>query len=504
VTLNRDGLPVKPAGWTRRPDAPGPDPARSADGVARRVELPRREDGLNVLGSCDVAIVRHGEGFVMKSSTRHGGAPTRIAALGLLAAGLLRPAGVVADGFTDAGEGGTVFPVQNDDVRMVSERVEFQFGDGPPRVQAHYDFENLTNKTLHFVMAFPVRGGLAEDLNDPRVDPLGGHFSAFVDGVEVAGRRVKNACDVRSRTPCFDFVYRFDIDFAPHGRRVVDYDYPAGGAGNNTWSVATTTFIFSTGRLWAGTIGDIEVIYRFPPDQSSPPGFVGFDLPYVEVEGYSGPDSFCFWDGVQEQWPDFNVGSEEHRDACELTLHSEHDTIFVLGTRFETTVTCDSETMVVTLQGHDVEPRSDLTLYRSMDGTSGPLAGWCRPGASHGGDAGDAAPDATGAAPAGSDVAVPSPDASPDAARDAASTKAPPGPVDVGPDRATARGDVAESTAAGDASHTPAAPSRGCSCSWPGLGGRGDESWTLLPVLVCALVLRRRRARTGRGRVKQA
>jgi hypothetical protein len=64
---------------------------------------------------------------------------------------------VWADGVeVDLIEGGTVIPVQNDNIRMVSEEVRM-FGD--IKVIANFVFENLSNKPATIKMGFPIPSG---------------------------------------------------------------------------------------------------------------------------------------------------------------------------------------------------------------------------------------------------------------------------------------------------------------------------------------------------------
>jgi hypothetical protein len=427
-------------------------------------------------------------------------------AAGLLAVTYLLPAGVAADSFTDQGEGGTLLPMQNDDVRMVSERVEFLLDGSESRVHAHYVFENLTNRALRFVMAFPVMAGDEEEEevfeDEKPFDPLRGTFSAIVDGAPVAGRRVEHACVLGGKV-CYDFVYRFAIRFAPKGRRVVDYEYPPGGWSDNTWDVEATGFILATGRLWAGTIGEIELIYRFLPAGGPPPGFVAFNLPDAERENYNGPDTGCSTLEADPSEPQRDSG--ERRVACAQTLRGERGTIMLWesGPAFEYTVACDSKTLVVTLQGRDVEPAGDVIAYTATSGDFGPYDGWCESGGTTAADASsttsDAARDATvvdgpatteGGALA--DAAVreqgPSPGSTegqsvlltlPDVQREAVAPIVHSSAPEAGRDGGTGPARTQES------------PRRGCTCSASGVGSPGDGSWTLLLVAILVRVLRR-------------
>jgi hypothetical protein len=154
---------------------------------------------------------------------------------------------VWADGVeVDLIEGGTVIPVQNDNIRMVSEEVRM-FGD--IKVIANFVFENLSNKPTTIKMGFPI--------------PSAKDFKAWVQGqpVKIDKRLLggKNEIVTKDSGDFAPEMYVWDISFSAQEKKNVKVEY------NGEWAVPIdghpyTYFIYitKTGALWSGTIGKAD------------------------------------------------------------------------------------------------------------------------------------------------------------------------------------------------------------------------------------------------------
>jgi hypothetical protein len=184
------------------------------------------------------------------------------------------------------GAGGTLMPQQNDDVRMVSERVvleepapratssgAWEYAPGDWMVRAHYVLENLADRELELTVAFPMHPGehryAAESYEDPCLEhdaapPVNtAGFLVRIDGVEVPHRLEEGeACSEYGS--CIGSAYVFTVRFAANARVTLDCEYPQPPSyyvGPEQYP-AEVPFILRTGSLWNGPIGAVEIVYR--------------------------------------------------------------------------------------------------------------------------------------------------------------------------------------------------------------------------------------------------
>lgn len=202
---------------------------------------------------------------------------------------------VWADGVeVDLIEGGTVIPVQNDNIRMVSEEVRM-FGD--VKVIANFVFENLSNKPAAIKMGFPV--------------PSAKNFKAWIQGqsVKVDKRLMggKNEIVLKDSGGFTPEMYVWDISFSAREKKNVKVEY------NGEWAVPIDghpytyyIYITKTGALWSGTIGKAdfymeltERLMRLLTDKKfnfklsiKPEGYVIKDS---ETEGYVVKNGLIEW-----------------------------------------------------------------------------------------------------------------------------------------------------------------------------------------------------------------
>jgi hypothetical protein len=295
--------------------------------------------------------------------------------------------------WVDAGAGGALLPRSTEDVRIVSERLEFTEGTPaikpkdrdrywwlPWHVSADYVLDNLTEQRVELDVGFPIAGERGE--YSPVVDPLGeepeqdfrgdvrgtrpfaASFHVRLDGTELQHRRVENTCpaapeDERTDTAtfCYPYLFVFHVAIAARAQAslTVEYDQNASLCCNNeSWNEleAWADYILETGALWAGTIGTLNIIYRFavPPTNGVAiyDGLVGPEmpaaLPYPPHDGMQ-------YDGPQGPHHIYNPRAPEGVfDMWEPAV------------RFHYTIACRDDRIVLRLKATDVEPGGNISV----------------------------------------------------------------------------------------------------------------------------------------------
>ncbi|MBW2532729.1 MAG: hypothetical protein JRI55_14655 [Deltaproteobacteria bacterium] len=196
------------------------------------------------------------------------------------------------------GNGAVVFPLKERRVRMVNEKVTIRF-DQKAEEKRRYDrvwaaecvflFENKTAEQIVVQMGFPNWcGDLNPDLPRCPVSAIK-DFRTWVNGEETKATLKKaalgmtgKAVDKRLLVEGGAFVW--EVTFPPRGRVVVRNSYrfgttttpgAEGGPRHIHWRnhpvdkglpYNQVNYIVTTGRTWAGTIGEADIKIEIPPD----------------------------------------------------------------------------------------------------------------------------------------------------------------------------------------------------------------------------------------------
>lgn len=258
--------------------------------------------------------------------------------VGLLVVSLASPA--VANDSSFGGAGGSVVPLKEDRVRMVSEKITLELkpteGDDEAvshrwHVDAQYLFENTSQEKVELTVGFPEA---ACGPSDGVVCPEDSSYTmrdltTKVDGEEVE-LRVEKAEEVEDSEDWagnLGRVHMFDVTFEPGERVVVEHEYRH----NPSRSVGgfQLTYLTKTGRSWKGTIGSARFEVRvpkrhyylsFPPEYSlverEHSGEIDGDWTYVfEAEDWTPERDFFVHFGNHADMPwDPNCGPIERFD----------------------------------------------------------------------------------------------------------------------------------------------------------------------------------------------
>lgn len=222
----------------------------------------------------------------------------RLVALALAA---LAPAPVLANDASFLGDGARVFPAHEARVRMAREKVAITWTGAPPytwQADCTFEFENLADRPVQVQMGFPDSAAHSEAVRGPWAIRA---FTATVDGRPVATEH-KELTPAHARKAGYQAAYLWPVTLAPRARVTVRNTYAFGGTDTNGpfatvagrgsplrrehvfWRVArspsrqarsqadfedgapsTISYVVTTGRTWAGPIGESEISIQLPP-----------------------------------------------------------------------------------------------------------------------------------------------------------------------------------------------------------------------------------------------
>ncbi len=162
-----------------------------------------------------------------------------------------------------SGDGVNIYPIEETNVRLVSEEIKITQGEGLGwGVDVSINFKNEGPSTT-VQMGFPFDAyspddGSIEDSDSTSNNTLDPHFRTFVDGQELKVTRRKASRNPRLTGINFPIVYTFDVFFQPGEMKTIRHTYSVGGysdsAGNTKFK-----YILRTGALWKGTIDTINM-----------------------------------------------------------------------------------------------------------------------------------------------------------------------------------------------------------------------------------------------------
>jgi MYXO-CTERM domain-containing protein len=305
--------------------------------------------------------------------------------------------------FVDAGSGGALMPRSTEEVRIVSERLEFseatelvesenRAGDElalPWHVRADYVLENLTAERVELDIGFPIAGHRGEwDQNagvagvvGPRdwwggergIEPFKETFHVRLDGNEIRSRPVSNPCPAEpsgetadageataatgAASACYPdlFVFRLAIEASAQASLIVEYDQDPSlccdSEGGDADVYGWANYILETGALWAGTIGRLDIIYRFalPP----PRGALVFDRLVGPGLPSEGP-----WRLRTDEGAPRGFSAEAHLVAAPEGVMDLWDP----PVRFHYAFACRDGRIVLRLKATDFEPGGNVSL----------------------------------------------------------------------------------------------------------------------------------------------
>ena len=191
---------------------------------------------------------------------------------------------LIADDCESGLDGENIYPIESQNIRMTSERVDISVEDwGQPaghtlfRVTAEFVLLNDSDESQTIMVAFP--GTYVE-----------GEFTRHVDGeeVEVQTYEAKDGTTHMGSS---------GIAFAPRQTRMVKVRYVGASDATSGWDYGKRwSYVLKTGAHWKGKIGSIEVTLRLPRDLPFA-GIGPFDFKAVTLSpsGYKLRDRTAVW-----------------------------------------------------------------------------------------------------------------------------------------------------------------------------------------------------------------
>lgn len=188
-----------------------------------------------------------------------------------LTAGLLLAAPAAADDASLGRQGETVYPINDDQIRMVAEAADLRVRSRRTEVEVTFTFRN-EGPARDLLMGFPVGSPYG---NEGRGDPELHEFGAWVDNKPLAVRREKGvtamaaAVDEAGRPLEYPEWLTFSIPFGEGETRTVRNRYWASNYYNSIGQISTG-YILRTGQVWKGPIGSAVVSVHLEgvtPDQ---------------------------------------------------------------------------------------------------------------------------------------------------------------------------------------------------------------------------------------------
>lgn len=207
---------------------------------------------------------------------------------------------VYANGASFGRIGEVVFPLEDRDIKMVSEHIsghfidEFQF---IYEVNCVFNFFNLTAENRDLEVGFPIHGLIAHKYESQKGSEVAeGEILVHVDGEKVpvtVKEGIKNP--ELGLGENYPLVFVFPVGFKPHEKKKVEIIYKAWYFTGDGHFVSGQTFMYvtKTGALWRGNIENAE--FRFAlPDKLFGLGSEIFRI-YAQPAGYKIVDNHIVW-----------------------------------------------------------------------------------------------------------------------------------------------------------------------------------------------------------------
>ncbi len=298
--------------------------------------------------------------------------------------------------YFDGGAGGALVPRSTDEVRIVSEHLELVEGMEvfaptepgvyawlPWHVRADYVLENLTEERVELDVGFPFAGqrghnDLEFEAEEDIVSrgwiasrgtrPFDRSFHARLEGSDLQHQRVRNRCpsqrgdDEAGKTSyCYPYVFVFRVALEARAQvsLTVEYDQDPSARGELDYYVeASVDYILETGALWAGTMGNLEIVYRFaiPPyphySNRDRTGVVFYGKLIGTEAAHPPPANSSV---LQTELPRWLEGKPPPAPAGVLDLWDP-------AVRFEYALGCEESGIVLRLRAADFEPGGNISI----------------------------------------------------------------------------------------------------------------------------------------------
>lgn len=247
------------------------------------------------------------------------------------------------------GEGGALLPIQNDDIKMVSERITFiQLDSYNWEVKAQYTFMNSSDKSKVVQVGFPEIFGSFGWWDGYEKTSGINNFEAKVNGNDINFKKEKHGCD-NEKKYCFDAVYLFNVNFIPREEVNIEYKYITCASGANDIEDLFINFILVTGALWDEKIGKIELIYHFGKYTSE-----GNSFPNRMLVCDSSFPLDCYFDSI--------IDDNEY-GCCEPLLHSSGSFWLWNGSaKFSYNISSNPKGMTLYILGDNIEPEGNISI----------------------------------------------------------------------------------------------------------------------------------------------
>jgi len=183
--------------------------------------------------------------------------------------------GAVAANDSLVGERGyTVFPIDTDKIRMISEKIDVRMAsearpsdifDEIAFVHCEFLFENISNEPITAKVGFPGRTFYPREIQDLALS----NFEAYIDGEkkEVLKRKELLGAEIRDGeytwTP-HRYWYVWDVDFPAKGRVKIANSYSVRLSSNQ--EISFFQYVMTTGKNWHGPIGRAKITVRYADD----------------------------------------------------------------------------------------------------------------------------------------------------------------------------------------------------------------------------------------------
>jgi hypothetical protein len=168
--------------------------------------------------------------------------------------------------------GFNVYPINNDKIRMVSEKVTIsRTKSRGTLVECNFIFENTTDEELKIKIGFPTSIFYPGERHSVSLK----HFTSYIDGQEAPvtkreeivkkwnSYRYENGKEVPYEAHAKRYWYTWDVTFPPHARLNLKNNYRTGLSASSIGG-SWFEYVLKTGANWQGTIGKavIEAIYE--------------------------------------------------------------------------------------------------------------------------------------------------------------------------------------------------------------------------------------------------
>jgi hypothetical protein len=179
---------------------------------------------------------------------------------------------VYANGGSFGRLGEVVFPLEDRDIKMVSERIIGNGGQDSHEVNCEFTFLNLTDELKKIEIGFPIHGLVSALYENKKSEDITDRdILVIVDGKKVSvDLRAGMSNPKLNLGGAYPLVFVFPVEFGPHERKKVKIRYHTWYFSADDDVIATRSFIYvtKTGALWSGNIENAEFSFALPGDYS--------------------------------------------------------------------------------------------------------------------------------------------------------------------------------------------------------------------------------------------